>query len=511
MTAKSRISKEAQARKRRANFDETYKDAMKYTAQHRETFDYHQPGEKKYDRIFDSTGQNALMKFASNVQSGICPTFKKWIKFTPGAEIVPDKVEEAQRQLDLVTDTFFKYLHSSNFDTQISESFIDLGFGTGVLLLNEGDDSSPFNFVAVPLAEVSFLEGPFGRIQDVFRRFKMKRSNIKATWPDAKEPSPALGADEEDEDIEILESTIYDHDKGTYSYCVDEIKGEANLYEEEMPVSPWIVFRWSAMPGEIYGRGPVLHCMADIKTLNKTTEILLQSAALKSIHTFMAADDGVINPHNIEINVGMIIPTAPWGPGGPPIRALEVGGDVNLTQFVMEKIQRRIEDMMFTNPLGDVNLPVKTATEMSLRSQELANRIGSAFGRLHYELVGPLVNACLAILERRGLLPVSLKDVKVDGRVIKIHYMSPLAQAQDEEEVINAVRYVQTMAGIVGPQAVPLFVDLDEFSSLLGTNLGMKKLVPTKEKRAEIVGLITQLAQSGLMGGAGAPPAAPPA
>ena len=509
-----RIRRQEAAIKQRSQWDNTDKDAMKFTAQHRETYDYHTPGEKKYDRIFDSTGLVSLMKFASNIQSGLVPPFKKWAKLVPGAEIPEANREAAQKQLNAITDTFFKYLHSSNFDTQISESFIDLGYGTGVMLLNEGDSDNPFNWTSVPLAEVSFFAGPFGKPQDVFRRIKMRKDNIKGTWAKAKLFKGTASADKKDadEEIEVLESTCFNAATGKYDYYIDDIANEHQMYHEAMTRSPWIIFRWSVMPGEVYGRGPVLQALPDIKTLNKAAEILLQSAALKSIPTFMAADDGVINPHNIEINVGTIIPCAAFGPGGPPIRALEVGGDVNLSQFVMEKLQARIEDMMFTNPLGDVNLPVKSATEQSLRAQELANRIGSAFGRLHFECVSEIFNGGLQILEKKGLLPVSLKDVKVDGKIIKLAYQSPLAQAQDEDEVINSIRYVQTMQQTVGPQFLPLFVDLDAFNVLISDNMGVEKLRPTAEKRKEMVELITQMAQSQLMPPptAPAPGAAPP-
>ena len=218
-----RISRQEAAMKKRSQWDSTYKDAMKYTAQHRETYDYHTPGEKKYDRIFDSTGLVSLMKFASNIQSGLVPPFKKWAKLTPGADIPEANREEAQKQLNAITDTFFKYLHSSNFDTQISESFIDLGYGTGVLLLNEGGDDNPFNWTSVPLAEVSFSAGPFGRPQNVYRRSKMRKDNVKGTWAKAK-LYPSVDNSEKDEEleIEVLESTCYNPKTKKYDYYVDD-------------------------------------------------------------------------------------------------------------------------------------------------------------------------------------------------------------------------------------------------------------------------------------------------
>lgn len=498
-TVEQRLQRFDKAKERRINWEETYKDALRYTAQRRETFDFHERGEKKNTEIFDSTAISAVQKFASNIQSGMVPPFKKWTKLVPGTEIAPENQAQAAEQLEAVNDTMFKFLHASNFDTQVSESFVDLGMGTGALLVLEGDDANPLNFVAVPLSELYLEEGPYGRIQTVFRQFRMNSRNIKAQWPKGTLPEDTP----EDKDIDVIESTIFDEVTKNYEYSVMLKDSKHEVFKEDQKTSPWVVFRWSKMPTEVFGRGPVLDALADIKTLNKTVELLLKSAALKMIPTFVAADDGVINPFNIKIEPGGIIPVAPFGPGGSPLQPLQVGGDINLGQFVIDRMQSRIDDMMFTNPLGDVNLPVKTATEISLRQQDLANRIGSSFGRLQFEFIGPLVNRVLDILDRRGLLPVSLGDIKVDGKAISIDYQSPLAQAQDEEELVNTLRYVETIVGTVGPQMLPMFVNIQEFAKIVSKNLGVsEKLQTSDEQRAQAMQLIAQITQGQQQGGA---------
>jgi len=485
------------AKERRINWEDTYREALRYTAQNREKFDTHTKGEQKYQdsRVYDSTAVAAVQKFASNLQSGLVPPFKKWMKLVPGTSIPEENKEEAEKQLEDISNVMFNYIHQSNFDTQISESFIDLSVGTGAMLVNEGDDDTPIIFTSVPLDELYLEEGPHGTIKTVFRHFELPARVIEATWIGSKVPEEMVNKKDPDAPIKILESTIYDEKTKKYEYTVD-IAGKKNIFSEKRNTSPWVVFRWSTMPGEIYGRGPVLSAIADIKTLNKTVELLLKTAALRMIPTFVAADDGVINPYNIKIEPGAIIPAAQFGPSGLPIQPLQVGGDINLGQFVIERMQTRIDDIMFTNPLGDVNLPVKTATEISLRQQDLAKRIGSAFGRLQLELLSPLVNRILDILDKKGLLPVSLNDVKVDGKAISIALQSPLAQAQDEEELVNSMRYVETMAGTVGPQLLPLFVNIEKFSTIVANNLNVDKdMIPNEQQRAQAVQLMSQLAQ----------------
>ena len=42
-----------------------------------------------------------------------------------------------------------------------------------------------------------------------------------------------------------------------------------------MDTTPWIVARYMKIPGEVFGRGPLVSALPDVKTLNKTLELLL--------------------------------------------------------------------------------------------------------------------------------------------------------------------------------------------------------------------------------------------
>ncbi len=77
-----------------------------------------------------------------------------------------------------------------------------------------------------------------------------------------------------------------------------------------MKSSPFIVARYMKVAGEIYGRGPLVTAIADIKTLNKTVELVLKNASLSIAGVYTAADDGVLNPQNVKIQPGAIIGVA---------------------------------------------------------------------------------------------------------------------------------------------------------------------------------------------------------
>ena len=501
------------AKSRKSNWESLYQDALQYVSPNRDTFfdeDGNAPGQDKSDGqiVFDSTGQDALFRFASNLQSSLVPPMKRWTELMAGTALKGNP--EADKALRGITEIMFTGLQNSNFDTQIAEMFLDLGIGTGAILVFEGTKDSPFRFVNVPLSQLYLEEGANGRIDVAFRKFKLSARNIKGQWPDAKidQELKDVMSESPDKDLCFIEATIpgdveiFNQDLGRkvkqkgFIYYVIEEKSKSCIVEREMKTSPWITPRWSNLPGEIYGRGPVLTALPDIKTLNETKKILLQSASIATLGIYTMADDGVINPENIELVGGAIIPVTsnPGAIQGPTLAPLNAAGSPDLSQLIIQDLQTSINKIMFGDPLGDVNLPVKTATEISMRQQELSKRIGSAYGKLQYELINPLVDRLLDILDSLGL--IDLGEFKVDGSTIAIRPVSPLAQAQDEEDIIRHIRYAETMIGLFGPEIGSGLVKPDKLGALLGDKMNISKdVIPTEQEVNQAKQVMAQQAQ----------------
>lgn len=478
----------SKAKKRKTNWTEHYRDCLTYVAPHRESFDADEPGTAKDSKglVYDSTAIDAGSKFVSNLQSSLLPPMRNWIGFQPGPQVKDN--ESVKKTLSDIEDLMFAGIRNSNFDTQISESFYDLLIGTGSLLVQKGTKEAPFRFISVPLSEIVLEEGIDGRPDATWREWKLPVRNIEQTWSDAKlskELKEKL-AEKPDDRVCIVEGTVPEKVKITtpggtkevdgYRYFVMDVDNKSYIVEREMATSPWVIFRWEALPGEIYGRGPALKALPDIKTLNKTKELLLKNASINVAGIWQADDDGVINMENIKLVPGTVIPKATNSKGLQP---LNTGGDVNLAQIVINDLRNAINNMFFADPLGPIDAPVKTATELSLRQNELAKRIGSAFGRLQYELLKPLVNRLLSILDELDLIDIG--DFKVDGNIIDIQHVSPLARAQDEEDVTAIMRYLELIAGFYGPETLQIAAPVDKVVAAITPKLKLPEaMVPTQ-------------------------------
>lgn len=488
-----------QAKAKKTLWMETYEDAMEYAAPQRENFDASFAGSKKdgAQRVFDSTAQNALFKFSSNLQSSLVPPMKRWVGLEPGFGIADTDANRAT--LESVNTIMFDSLAVSNFDTQISECFMDLAIGTACLLVRQGTVSEPFKFVAVPIRDIYVDEGEDGRVGYVYRYFCSELETVELTWPDAKIPEEIkeeYNTDGKPKELKLIECSYFDQKDGIYRYNVVIEKGQHIIVERESRTNPMIAFRWAVLPGETYGRGPVLTALPDIKTINKTKELLLQSASMAIFGMFTLDTNSGLNVENIQFGPAAIIEGAE-GLSGPALKPIDSPGRPDLAQIIIQDLARSINEMLFADPLGPVDLPVKTATEISLRQQDLAKRIGSAFGRLQFEFIIPLVLRMLEILDNLEL--IDLGNL-ITATAIRVKPVSPLSMAQDEEDVVRHMRFAETVVGLFGPEAGMALLDVPEFVELLADKMNINpKTKADKEAIKELVsGLMNAASQQAI-------------
>ena len=483
-------------------------DAYEYFLPNRNLFDDYAPGQKKMDRIFDSTALEAIQQGASKLQESIAPIWSRWATFEPSDRVLKmletgqfDVTEEQIRaNLQDQADIVFDYINRSNFATQFYEHALDLLIGTGTLRIDEEDnDDMPIVFHAIPQKGIAFEEGPNGSVETHWRRFKVKARNLTRYW-DGFKPSEAVAKkikDSPDADIDVQEGVIYIPSTKKYHGCV-WVKGEdyVSWSEDFGNSSPWVTGRYSKVAGEIRGRGPALQALPDVRSLNKAKEFVLQKAAIDLAGMYTATDDGVTNPYNLNISPGIVIPVGSNNSANPSIQRLDTGSNLQLAQFQINDMQMAIRKALF-NDLRDPTGPVRSATEVAIDSRELAKRIGSAFGRLQTEVLIPIIKRVANILTRRGIIT----PIELEGRNIDIKFLSPLAKAQDGEDILSVQQAVAFVAQTAGPDMLGMGFKLEDFAAWVGEKSGMPaELIRTEAEKQEVMQGAAQAQVAGMEG-----------
>lgn len=415
-------------------------------------------------QVLDSTASYALDGFTANMMSSLFPTGKKWIRLMAGNAIAPENREKAQGMLDEITNTVFSALALSNFHVEMATSFTDLAIGMASLKIDKWTKENPLRFEAVPIQETYPEEGPMRRVETVFREFKVSARNIERTWPDADIPEPLKEASKNnpDQDFTFVEATYpiklkplpgqkSEKPLEGYAYVVYETGCMEVLVYREQQSTPWIVYRWVQHGRELHGRGPALKALPDIQSVNKAQQYKMRFNALNSMGLWMGKNDGVVSTTNLVLSPGTLLPVeSTGGVNGPDIAPLPLPGQIQSTEREITERQNAIYKAFFAEPLGRVDAPVKTATEVAYRQQEMSRRASAAFSKLMFELIQPLVNRVLVVLQEMGW--IKLGEFFVDGQVININYLNPLAAAGDQDDVMNVTNWVSTVMGLYGPQ-----------------------------------------------------------
>ena len=500
--------REAKAFSHEQQWHDQLTDAYEYFLPQRNLFNTENTGQKKMDRIFDSTALTAIQQGASKLQENIAPIWSRWATFQPTDDILQlletgefgVSEEDIRANLDQQCDVVFDYINRSNFHTQFYECALDILIGTGTLKIEETDDDmNPLCFRAIPQKGIAFEEGPYGTVETHWRRFQVKARLLERMWPgfNPSQKIRNLIENSPNSEVTVSEGVLYDPKTKKY-YGVLWVQNENRIsWDEDFgETSPWVTGRYTKVSGEVRGRGPAMQALPDVRSLNKAKEFVLQKAAIDLAGMYTATDDGVTNPYTMTIAPGVVIPVGSNNTNNPSIQRLDTGTNLALAQFEINELQLAIKLALFSD-LRDPTGPVRTATEVAIEQRELAKRIGSAFGRLQTEVLIPVLKRVVAILTRRGLIV----PIELEGRDVKVKFTSPLARAQDGEDLLAVQQAVQFVLNTSGPEQVQMAYKTEDFGTWAATKTGMpSELVRSDMEKQHVImaGAQASAAQAGV-------------
>lgn len=439
----------ARAKSYRRNWESHWDECYDYALPQRsDTSGFASTGGSRVKNLFDGTAMDAVDQLAASLLGHLTPPWTPWFGFKAGPDLTQTEAQKLSPVLEKIARKIQLHFDRSNFSVEIHQCFLDLVVGgTATLYFEETDigEYSAFKFSAVPLYDVILEEGDNGFLDGSYRKISLTIGQLNKRYPTADLPLNILREGDADSQkrFDVLES-ILPH-KGIYYYTAILIESDnpVLLKEGKFNHSPAISFRWMKSPGEIYGRSPVMKALPDIKTANKVVELILKNASIAATGIWQADDDGVLNPANIELVPGAIIPKAVGSQG---LKPLEMPGRFDVSELVLNDLRSRIRHALLSDKLGPVVSKRMSATEVLERSSEMTMLLGATYGRLQSELLNPLIARAFAILKRRGEIP----DIALDGRYIMIDHRSPLARMQGQGHVQNVLMWLNTVSGMGG-------------------------------------------------------------
>ncbi len=434
----------------RANFDAFWQEVADYILPSREFNRINTPGQKRMSRIYNTLPILACEQLAGGLHGMLTSPQLRWfsLRCTDPRFVGNDA---ADRWFSEATERMYAHFNSpkAGFATAAHELYMDVsGFGNGPMYVQDGGTRGPI-YRAVPLAECYIAEGEDGRIDTLFRRYKWSLRNIVSTWPDHGDAELAKRAEATPDAQEEMLHAVYPSAKGdgweSRYICM---AGRVLLETARFKDFPFIFARWMKRSGEVYGTGPGMNALPDVKLLNKIEETNLRAAQKAIDPPLMVPDDGFLTPVRTgpgSLNVfraGMI-------GENDRITALDSRARPDIGAEMIAQMQERVEAIFYTRWMNLPAQPNMTATEVLQRRDEMLRLLGPMVARLTGEFLGPVIERTFRIMFENYLLPPLPPEMA--GASWTVEYLSPLAVSQKSSDADAIMRWwaaVERMAAV---------------------------------------------------------------
>ena len=447
-------------------------------------------GSPRHDHLFDGTLMRAKEKLALRMVSRIFPSGKNWAQMARGPLMLgQDQGERRQNAaVQLLSRRIFAAIHASNFAKSVTMVAREgVTFGTGIMKVGLSPDSDTLlEFTAVPQAQVALEAGPREQVWGFYRKGEMDLDMIRALWPDAADlPEERAGPGQLPTQWPVLECTTFDPQDGVWHLIVlveapgkgrSGLVGYVEVFHRTYVVCPWIAYRYSLRPNEVRGRGPVFEALPDARTANKAVRTRLESASMRVAGMFTYRADSVFNPRVARLRSGAFLQVGSNDQANPTIRALEVAGDVQLGEIVLEDTRQAINEGLLSFPRPPLTGQVRSATEWLSHERAEAEALGLPALAMVEEVARPVLRiAAYLLAEARQLPEVATflpsnpdgtpAPLRLDGTDVEVAFTGPQAQAQRLEDLSNMAQFGELLIRTYGPQVLMTSTKPEEFAA----------------------------------------------
>lgn len=408
-------------------------------------------GEKRTNKLMESTAPLALSRYASAVEGFLTPAGEKYNKLEASDRAL-QKTKKIKEYFDEANDAVFeaRYDPRSGFSSQTNEVMQGVGsmgtcgtFVDRAIHRDQGGFYAGTTYTPVPLVQLYGSDGEANKWDKVHRRYRWSARNICARWKDDVPQEIKKCMEREPEKEFTLLHCVHPNDE----YSPGKL-GPRGMRYKSIYVWPdrqhvfsrggfgtmrYAIARAPKGPGEHYGRSPAMLILAEIKTINEMRRSMLraQHKTLDPPSLIHAENGSNLKLRPGDQNFGMVSPE-----GKPLAVPFYMGNTFPPTEREMERIRTVINDAFLLTLFQIlVERPQQTATETLQRAKEQAILLAPLIRKLQEEYLGSITESEIDIMaEVGGLPPMPPELIEARGQY-KIKYSSDLIRALEAGEI----------------------------------------------------------------------------
>lgn len=456
---------------------ETYwQDVADYELPKRDFLITRWPGQRRMTNVYDTIGIDCVEKLAAGLQSNLTNQTQRWFGIVTAN---PDKMtDNIYRWLshaeDMIYSTFSE--GQSKFYTSISELYLDLAaFGMGVIYVDRMQKQ--FRFITHQLRYCFVDENEFGVIDTLYRHMWMTPQRVRDFFTGENGMDLTyLDRKDANEKIEVVHAVHPSRGDGKFPFksCYIDVTNKKILREGGFWDFPYIVPRFSKRAGEVYGYGPGMAALPQVRMLNRLAETMIRGSQKMVDPVLLAPDDGLIGTKRID--PGSILY---YRPDGKPPEILPMGGNPQINVQIAEYYRAQVKSLFYLDAFQlPPERPEMTKYEVQTRKGENLQQLGPMMARVNDELLTPLLTRVYGIYAREHLLAAPPPEMRGG---IKLQFMTPFSQALkavEENPVSQTLNLFGDIAKISPDMVAQLAQNLDMDALIRGTVRDVYNLKP---------------------------------
>jgi hypothetical protein len=455
-----------------------YKDLYFYVIPDRDAFNvkfnYRDDGKPVTQQIWDNTAMLAAYQRANDLHGLLLPKDRVWGKMVLDPHLYSQElIDKAQTTMDEINDRIFYYLNESNLSRVVSSSNLDLVGGTGAIWVESQSDEVPLYYRSIPAVALYIEYSTDDVINTCWFAQKMTARSIIETYPNYSGKLKATLMEEPDEIFTVNFGQIKYTEDSFYIYAVMDDDPEKLLFERESTYQQIIVYRDRVRPGEAEGRGIGTDMLPTIKDLNLMVSYSRANMAFKANPPMFYDAGSYFNPYSVRQWSGAMIARSPGGRN--PLEALEMPTHPDVLEHILH-LQEAIQKGFQVDPLGEIQSPVRSATEVSIRENRAQRTSATDISRLINEQPKQIFDVAAKILNERGLLIKKRQSIPgFSTKKLRFDYVSPLYDIQNQQDLNHFITNMQIKQQFFGQGAALATANIFEINKFLTDKLNLQR------------------------------------
>lgn len=421
-------------------------------------------------------GARGVTNLASKLLLALLPPNQPFFRLHLDEEVLTELIQgdpegkaQIEKQLAKVERSVVSFIDTSNTRTQAFETLRHLvALGNGLVHLPREGGMRLYR-----IDQYAVRRDMMGNPLEIV----VKEQVSPLTLPD--EVLAACQVKKEDDVTKNVE--IYTHirrkdNKWKINQEINEIPvpGSAGTYPLDKPA--WIPLRWSAVPGEDYGRGLVEENLGDFRSLEALSKAIVKGSAAAAKVLFLVDPNGTTKVKVLTESESGDVKSG--RADDVSVLQMDKFADFRVAFQTIEMITQRLSHSFLLNSAVQRNAERVTAAEVRFMAQELEDALGGVYSVLSQEFQLPLVKRVMVQMQAQNVLPQypdkAIKPAIVTGLqalgrghdLDKLNmYLQHMAQlGEGFLQRLNMENYSNRVASAVGVDTDGLLISEEQFA-----------------------------------------------